>query len=90
MFRFRPPEARAETWITNLEECMPRFSRRMLRPSLLFAPLLLALADARPPAAGNGYITTCEGIGCYGHSSLCYTRTAPGGKGWVVTCYWPG
>lgn len=63
--------------------------RRMLLPSWLIAPFLLTLMDAGPAAAGNGYITTCEGIGCYGRGSLCYIRTGPGGSSWTVTCYWP-
>jgi hypothetical protein len=60
----------------------------MLLRFWLIAPFLL-LMDAGPAVAGNGYITTCEGIGCYGRSSLCYLRTSPNGSRYTVTCYWP-
>jgi hypothetical protein len=53
----------------------------------ILAAALLACLCATPARAGNGYITTCEGVGCYGKSSLCFHRVLANGN--ETFCYWP-
>jgi hypothetical protein len=62
-------------------------------PRLMLAALLLFLPPAHSTAMlESGWISTCDGAGCYGHGAGCrikVTTLADGSKS-TTYCYFPG